>query len=230
MAKSLPAMQETWVRSLGQEDPLKKGTATHSNILAWEIPWTEEPADYSPWGHKSQTQLSMHTHSAARKGLKFSSEDHRSGLITSGLRTWPLSCYIHQVQHCHPGVDTTQQWWPPSGHLSTDWTPTLMLDDTAGTLLRLEVLLPSLTLSGSLEISWGPSTPSGFFHRHTDSVLDTFSLFSGVTKEMLGSNYVLHRPWMPREGQRRKERGKKTGSFTMKNCKPDFYRIESRKL
>ena len=36
-------MQETWVQSLGQEDPLEKGMATHSNILAWEIPWTEEP-------------------------------------------------------------------------------------------------------------------------------------------------------------------------------------------
>ena len=43
MVKSLPAMQETWVWSLGQEDPLKKEMATHSNILAWTIPWTEEP-------------------------------------------------------------------------------------------------------------------------------------------------------------------------------------------
>ena len=41
MVKSLPAMQETWVRSLGWEDPLEKGRATHSSILAWEIPWTE---------------------------------------------------------------------------------------------------------------------------------------------------------------------------------------------
>ena len=41
--KSLPAMQETQVRSLGQEDPLKKGMGTHSSILAWKIPWTEEP-------------------------------------------------------------------------------------------------------------------------------------------------------------------------------------------
>ena len=40
--KNLPAMQETWVRSLDWEDPLEKGMATHSNILAWEIPWTEE--------------------------------------------------------------------------------------------------------------------------------------------------------------------------------------------
>jgi len=41
--KNLPAMQETWVRSLGQEDPLKKGVAVHSSILAWRIPWTEAP-------------------------------------------------------------------------------------------------------------------------------------------------------------------------------------------
>ena len=43
MVKTLPAMQETWVRSLGQEDPLEKGMATHSGILAWRIPWTEKP-------------------------------------------------------------------------------------------------------------------------------------------------------------------------------------------
>ena len=42
MVKNLPAMQETWVRSLGWKDPLKKGMATHSSILAWRIPWTEE--------------------------------------------------------------------------------------------------------------------------------------------------------------------------------------------
>ena len=40
--KHLPAMQETWVRSLGREDPLEKEMATHSSILAWRIPWTEE--------------------------------------------------------------------------------------------------------------------------------------------------------------------------------------------
>ena len=43
MVKNLPAVQETQVRSLGQEDPLEKGIATHSKILAWRIPWTEEP-------------------------------------------------------------------------------------------------------------------------------------------------------------------------------------------
>ena len=43
LIKNLPAIQETWVPSLGWEDPLEKGTATHSSILAWRIPWTKEP-------------------------------------------------------------------------------------------------------------------------------------------------------------------------------------------
>ena len=43
VVKHPPAMWETWVQSLGQEDPLEKEMATHSSILAWEIPWTEEP-------------------------------------------------------------------------------------------------------------------------------------------------------------------------------------------
>ena len=52
MVKNLPVMQETQVRFLGQEDPLEKGMATHSSTLAWRIPWTKEPAGYSPRGHK----------------------------------------------------------------------------------------------------------------------------------------------------------------------------------
>ena len=50
--KNPPAVQDTWVQSLGQEDPLEKGMATHSSIRAWKIPWTEEPGDYSSWGCK----------------------------------------------------------------------------------------------------------------------------------------------------------------------------------
>ena len=50
--KNLPAMQETRVRSLSQEDPLEKGMVTHSSILAWRIPWTEEPGGYTSWGHE----------------------------------------------------------------------------------------------------------------------------------------------------------------------------------
>ena len=44
--------KETWVRSLGQEDPVEEEMATHSHILVWEIPWTEEPGGYGPQGHK----------------------------------------------------------------------------------------------------------------------------------------------------------------------------------
>ena len=52
MVKHLPTMRETWVQSLGGEDLLEKEMATHSSILAWKIPWTEEPVGYSPWGRK----------------------------------------------------------------------------------------------------------------------------------------------------------------------------------
>ena len=48
--KYLPTMQETWVRSLGWEDPLEKGMANHASILAWEIPWTEEPGGLQSMG------------------------------------------------------------------------------------------------------------------------------------------------------------------------------------
>ena len=50
MVKNPPAMQETRVRSLGPEDPLEKGMVTHSSILAWEIPWTEEPGGLQSMG------------------------------------------------------------------------------------------------------------------------------------------------------------------------------------
>ena len=50
MVKSLPAMWETGVQSLGQEDPLEKKMATHSSMLAWEIPWTEEPGRLQSMG------------------------------------------------------------------------------------------------------------------------------------------------------------------------------------
>ena len=52
MVKCLPAMWETWVRSLGQEDPLEKEMATHSSILAWKIPWMEEPGRLQSMGCK----------------------------------------------------------------------------------------------------------------------------------------------------------------------------------
>ena len=50
LVKNPPAMQETWVQPLGQEDPLEKGTATHSSILPWRIPWTEKPGGLQATG------------------------------------------------------------------------------------------------------------------------------------------------------------------------------------
>ena len=69
MVKSLPAMQETWVRSLGQEDPLEKAMATRSSTLAWKIPWMEEPGGLSPPDHKE---------------LHGTEQVHFSGLKTDG--------------------------------------------------------------------------------------------------------------------------------------------------
>jgi len=66
--KCLPAIQETRVRSLGREEPLEKEMATHSRILAWRIPWTENPMDRKAWWAtvhgvaKSRTRLSDFTH------------------------------------------------------------------------------------------------------------------------------------------------------------------------
>ena len=59
MVKNLPAMQETWIQSLGQGDPMEEGMATHSSILAWETSWTEE-------GSQSRTQPSVQTHTLTR--------------------------------------------------------------------------------------------------------------------------------------------------------------------
>ena len=54
--KNLPAMQETWVQSLGQEDPMEKGMATHFSIIAWNIPWEEEPGGLQSIGLKKVAQ------------------------------------------------------------------------------------------------------------------------------------------------------------------------------
>ena len=54
-------MHETWMQSLGQEDPLEEGMATHSSMLAWRIPKTEQPggATYSPWGHQESDMIEV---------------------------------------------------------------------------------------------------------------------------------------------------------------------------
>jgi len=76
MVKNLPAMQETWVQSQGQEDPLEKDMATYSSIFAWKSPWTEEPGRlYSPWGRKESDTSDWLT-------LRFSGKDNISYQFT----------------------------------------------------------------------------------------------------------------------------------------------------
>ena len=67
MVKNLPAMQETWVRFLGHEDSLEKGIATHSSILAWRIPWAEEPSGPQSVVTHSQTWLKQLRMRACRR-------------------------------------------------------------------------------------------------------------------------------------------------------------------
>ena len=62
MVKNPPAIQETRVQSVGQEDPLEKGMAIHSSILAWRIPWTEEPGRPQSWGHTESDTTERVTH------------------------------------------------------------------------------------------------------------------------------------------------------------------------
>ena len=70
MIKNLPAMQETRVQSLGREDPLEKGMATYSTIVAWRIPWTAEPDRlYSSWGLKESDMTEQLTLSRHNNGM-----------------------------------------------------------------------------------------------------------------------------------------------------------------
>ena len=57
LVKNPPAMRETWVRSLGQKDPLEEGVATHSSILAWRIPWTEESGRLQSMGSQESDMI-----------------------------------------------------------------------------------------------------------------------------------------------------------------------------
>ena len=59
MVKNPPAMRETWVQSLGLEDPLEEGMATHSSILAWRIPWTEEPGCFRVLAVKKSAAMNI---------------------------------------------------------------------------------------------------------------------------------------------------------------------------
>ena len=88
MVKNLPSVPETWVWSLGQEDPLEKGMATHSSILAWRIPWTEEPGGLQSMGnHKEMDMTKRLSHTHYNPML----QDVSFGM---GLCAWKLRTFI----------------------------------------------------------------------------------------------------------------------------------------
>ena len=88
MVKRLPAMQETWVRSLGGEVPLEKEMATHSSTLAWKIPWTEEPGRLQSMGSQRVTTERLHFTS---KAISSSRKHPRPEAQGANLRAapWP---------------------------------------------------------------------------------------------------------------------------------------------
>ena len=89
MVKNLPAMQEAWVRSLGQEDPLEKEMATHSSMLAWKIPWTEKPGRLQSMGLVPTDVLCKESDTTER--LHFHCSDFAFSRITSVSACMPLS-------------------------------------------------------------------------------------------------------------------------------------------
>ena len=97
--KHLPAMWETWVRSLGWEDPLEKEMATHSSILAWRIPWTEEPGGLQSMGSQlSDFTFTFHFH-ALEKEMATHSSILAWRIPETGEPGGPGSMGLHRVGH-----------------------------------------------------------------------------------------------------------------------------------
>ena len=93
MVKNPPSMQETPGWYLGQEDPLEKGMATHSTVLAWRIPWTEKPGAHSPWGPRELGVTEWPTQSQLRHTEVELGGHWGSGLrhISAPLRMWTVA-------------------------------------------------------------------------------------------------------------------------------------------
>ena len=128
MVKCSPAMQETQVLSLGQEDPLEKGTATHSSILAWRIPWTEETGRLQSMGlqrvrHDSNIH-SVQFSSVAQSCLTLCDPMNHStpGLPVHHHLLEFTQTHVHRVhdaiQHSHPRLSPSPPAPNPSQHQS----------------------------------------------------------------------------------------------------------------
>ena len=118
--KNPPAMQEMWVQSLGQEDPLGEEMATHSNILAWEIPWAREPGGLQFVGsQRDRTQLTHQAHttvSGASLGKPRQNPSRRDH-IPEGIHALQ-SVLFHQENPPSPGASSTSL-----SSLGSTWIP-----------------------------------------------------------------------------------------------------------
>ena len=113
MVKNLPAMQETWVQSLGWEDPLEEGMATHSSILDWRIPWTEEPGGLLSMRSQIWTSLSdqaQHNKCLAAWRISAAFIRGKRPVIPS---VWP-SAWLSYGQWSHWLTTSSSEWvWSP---------------------------------------------------------------------------------------------------------------------
>ena len=118
MVKNPPAMQKTWVRSLGHEDPLEEDTATHSSILAWRIPWTEKPGRLQSVGsQRVGHDWATYTHTSDTKRQPTLQE--AKWLMTQGM-----GVRLIPQRHSSNSTDNTEQPIPQLRHMLTP-TPVL---------------------------------------------------------------------------------------------------------
>ena len=138
MVKNPPAMQETWVQSLGREDPLEKGMAVHSSIPAWRIPWTEDPGGLQSMASKRVR------HDWVTKTFSFSQNTHK---IKFRILINILKSTVSGIEHIHRLHNNHHSPGPElSCHLEVSadppvllpvWTPSLLLAGMACCTSRL---------------------------------------------------------------------------------------------
>ena len=149
--KNQPAMQDTWVGSLGWEDPLEKGMEAHSSILAWEIPWTEAPGDYNPWDHRVRQDWATFNHILCFYILSFLRVHLREWLQSDGCWTAGILRFLYEFPQGSllSVVAASLQ----SLMTVTYFEKTLMLGKTEGRRRRRMRWLDGITISIDMSLS-----------------------------------------------------------------------------
>ena len=140
--------QEMRVRSLDQEDPLEKGVATHSSILAWRIPWTEKPGGLQPIGSQRLKRLSMH---ACMWKITWVLRVRAPQNILKGMLPWP--CYLLPIPHAFYSIPTHALLVNSSHSFLVSLS---CIVSFAVTLVLKKQVCPSMTaiLENNLSLAW----------------------------------------------------------------------------